>query len=113
MSKNTNSNIYHFENYIQIQKLNCFLIKRFNNDVLIPRAEKSRHTMGSKQDEALELTVRPEYSLRSYTEKVRKLVLKKCSKILLVLSHIVQNIKAVINFILRISLLVQYLQKQE
>ena len=40
MGKKANSSIYHFENYIQIQKLNCILKIRFNNDKLIPRAEK-------------------------------------------------------------------------
>ena len=40
MSKKANSVIYHFENYIQIQKLNCVLKIRFNNDKLTPYAEK-------------------------------------------------------------------------
>ena len=35
-----NSSIYHFKNYIQIQKLNCVLKLRFNNDEVNPRAKK-------------------------------------------------------------------------
>ena len=64
----TNSNIYHFENYIQIQKLNYVLKIRFNNDELNPQAEniKTHHAMG--------FTVRPGYSLCSHTEKVREMM---------------------------------------
>ena len=40
MSKKANSSIYHFENYIQMQKLKCVLKIGFNNDELTPRAEK-------------------------------------------------------------------------
>ena len=36
MSNEKNGGIYHFENYIQIQKLNCVLKIRFNNHELIP-----------------------------------------------------------------------------
>ena len=42
MSEKANSSIYHFENYIQIQKLKCVLKLGFNNDELIPQAEKIR-----------------------------------------------------------------------
>ena len=35
-----NSSIYHFNNYIQMQNLNCILKIPFNNDELILRAEK-------------------------------------------------------------------------
>ena len=40
MSKKTNSNVCHFENYIQIQKYNCVWKIRFNNDELTPWAKK-------------------------------------------------------------------------
>ena len=40
MSKKTNISIYHFENYIQIWKLNYVLKIRFNNDELTPLAKK-------------------------------------------------------------------------
>ena len=40
MSKKRNSSIYHFKNYIQIQKLNCVLKMHFNDDELTPLAEK-------------------------------------------------------------------------
>ena len=40
----TTSSIYHFENYSEMQKLNCILKIRFNNDHLNPAGEKkSRH----------------------------------------------------------------------
>ena len=42
MSKKTNSSIYDFENYTQIQKLNCVLKIRFNNDKLTPWAKKNK-----------------------------------------------------------------------
>ena len=42
MNKKTNISSYHSENYIQIQKLNCVLKLRFNNDELAPQAEKSK-----------------------------------------------------------------------
>ena len=43
MSKKANSSIYHFyiQNYIQTQKLKCFLNIGFNNYELTPRAERS------------------------------------------------------------------------
>ena len=52
MIKETNSSIYHFKNYIQIQKLNCVSKITFNNDELIPRAEKSKtlHTIETLWD---------------------------------------------------------------
>ena len=77
MSRKTISSIYHFEkNYIQIPKLNCVLKIYFNNDELThpppsPGPTKSRCSMRSKQNGALELTVRAEYSLCSHTEKLR------------------------------------------
>ena len=40
MNKKANSSIYHFENYIQIQKQKCVLKLGFNNDKLNPRVEK-------------------------------------------------------------------------
>ena len=50
MSKERNKSIYHFENYIQMQKLNCILKILFNNDKLIPRAKtiKTLHTIETK-----------------------------------------------------------------
>ena len=39
MGKKAKSSIYHFENYIQVQKLNCVLKLRFKNDKLTPWAE--------------------------------------------------------------------------
>ena len=47
MSTKINSNIYHFENYIQIQKLNCVLKIRSHNDELTTRAKKIKtiHTI--------------------------------------------------------------------
>ena len=71
MSKTTNSSINNFDNYIQMQKLNCVLKMRFNNDNLTDPAEKSRHSMASKQNEVLEFTIRPGYSLSVFIEKVR------------------------------------------
>ena len=49
MSKATNSSIYHFENYIQIQKLNCVLKIRLNIDELTPGPKKIKtlHTIGT------------------------------------------------------------------
>ena len=41
MSKRANSRIYHFENYIQIQKLKCVLILGFNNHDLTSRPENN------------------------------------------------------------------------
>ena len=61
MSKKANSSIYHFENYIQMQKLKCVLKIGFNNDELTPGPKKSRHSMRSKQNGALEFTVRQGY----------------------------------------------------
>ena len=40
MSTKINSSIYHFENYIQIQKLNCVLKTRSHSDELTTRAKK-------------------------------------------------------------------------
>ena len=62
MSKKAKSSIYHSENYIQMQKLNCVLKIRFNNDELTPRAEKI------KTLRALEFTLRPGYSLFTHRE---------------------------------------------
>ena len=42
MSKKTNSSIYHFENYIQIQKLNIALKIRFNISELVPPGRKNQ-----------------------------------------------------------------------
>ena len=55
MIKTTNSTIYHFENYIQIQKLNCLKI-RFSDDELTPGLKTSRHSMRSKQNGVLEFS---------------------------------------------------------
>ena len=63
MSKTANSSIHHFENYIQIQKLKCILKLAFKNDTLTTRAEKMRQSIPSKQNGALEFTVRPGYSV--------------------------------------------------
>ena len=49
MSKKTNSSSYHFENYIQIQKLNFVLKIRFSISELAPRTEKSRQSIRSKK----------------------------------------------------------------
>ena len=84
MSKKTNSSIYDFENYTQIQKLNCVLKIRFNNDKLPPGPKRTRNSMRSKQNGALDFTVRPGYLLCSHTKKVRELMFKKYFKILLV-----------------------------
>ena len=40
MSKKANSSIYHFESYIQIQKLNCVLKMHFSNVEPSLRGEK-------------------------------------------------------------------------
>ena len=50
MSKKINNNIYHFEDYIQIEKLSCVLKMRFNNDELTLWAEKikSLHAIKAK-----------------------------------------------------------------
>ena len=47
MSTKINSSIYHFENYIQIQKLNCVLKTRSHSDELTTRAKKIKtiHTI--------------------------------------------------------------------
>ena len=85
MSKKTNSSIYYFRKRVQIQKLNCVLKIRFNNDELNSHGpKKPRHSTQMKQNGALEFTVRPEYLLCSQTEKVRELMFKKYFKILLV-----------------------------
>ena len=57
--KKTNDSIYHSENYIQIQKLNCILKIIFNYDELTPGLKKSRHFIRLKQNGALEFAVRP------------------------------------------------------
>ena len=44
MSKKTNSSIYHFKNYIQIQKLNRVLKIRFNNDELTLPGQNNQQT---------------------------------------------------------------------
>ena len=48
--KKTNSSIYHFENNIQMQKLNCILKILFNNEEITSRAEKIKtlHTVETK-----------------------------------------------------------------
>ena len=84
MSKKTNSSSYHFENYIQIQKLNFVLKIRFSISELAPRAEKIKTIHSIKKNGILEFTVRPRYSLCSHTEKVKESMLKKYFKILLV-----------------------------
>ena len=50
MSKKRNSSIYHCENYIQIQKLNCILNILFNHDKLNPGPKKIKtlHTIETK-----------------------------------------------------------------
>ena len=40
MRKKTNSSIYHIENYIQMQKVNCILKIRFISDEVNPQAKK-------------------------------------------------------------------------
>ena len=52
-----------------MQKLNCVLKILFNEDTLTPRAKKSRHSIRSKQNEALEFAFRPGYSPCVHTEK--------------------------------------------
>ena len=71
MSKKTKSSIYHFENYIQIQKLNFVLKRLFNNDQLTIEIKR-----------ALEFIVRSGYSLCSQSEKASELMFKKYFKIL-------------------------------
>ena len=81
------SSIYHFENYIQMQKLNLVLKIRFNHDKLasLPLWGKWIKTFYTIQIElGLEFTVRPGYSLCSHTENVKELMFKKYFKILLV-----------------------------
>ena len=59
MRKKANS-IYHFlKNYMKIQILNCIFKIRFNNGKLIPKTEKSRQLVRSKQNEALEFVISP------------------------------------------------------
>ena len=50
MSKKANRSIYHFENYIQTQKLKCVLKIGFNNGELAPRAKniKTLNTIETK-----------------------------------------------------------------
>ena len=60
MRKKANSSIYHFlKNYMKIQILNCIFKIRFNNGKLIPRTEKSRQLVRSKQNGALEFVISP------------------------------------------------------
>ena len=66
MSKKANSSIYHFENYIQMQKLKCVLKIGFNNDELTPRAEKIEILHAIETKWALEFTVRSGHSLCSH-----------------------------------------------
>ena len=75
-TKKTNTNIYHFENYIQMQKLNCILniFSTIINEP--PRPKKSRHPIQSKRNGALEFAFRPVYSLCSHIERVRELMFK-------------------------------------
>ena len=81
MNEKTNSSIYHFKNYIQIQKLNCILKIRFSNDELGHGVKKkSKQSMRSKQNGALEFTVRS----GSHIEKIRELMFQKYFIILLV-----------------------------
>ena len=44
MSKKANSTIYHFKNYIQIQKLKCVLKLGFNNNTLTLPGRKNQNT---------------------------------------------------------------------
>ena len=50
MSKKANSSIYHFKNYIQMQRLNYVLKIRFKNDELTSLGQKKscdRNKMGN------------------------------------------------------------------
>ena len=65
-----------------MQKLNYILKIFFNNDKQTSRAKKSRHSIRSKQNGALEIAVSPRYSHCVHTEYVRKSMFKiyvKCS----------------------------------
>ena len=76
MSKN--SGIHHFENYIEMQKLNCILNICLNNDEVIPRAEKIKtlHTIETKWATRICCQTRI-FKLPSHTEKIRKSMFKK------------------------------------
>ena len=52
MSQKTDNSIYHFENYIQMPKLNCILKIRFNNDELTlgTKEFKTLHTLKQNGD---------------------------------------------------------------
>ena len=65
MSKKANSSIYHFENYIQIQKLKCLLKLGFN------RAEKIKTIHAIETKWGIKIYCRPGYSLCSDREGKR------------------------------------------
>ena len=82
------SSINHFENYIQMQKLNCIIKILFNNDELTTRAEKIKtlHTIETKWSISISSRARI-LTLCSHKEKVRESIFKmrvqcsnQCSK---------------------------------
>ena len=48
-----------------MQNASCILKILFNNDELTPRAKKSRHSIQSKQNGALEIAVRIEHCVHT------------------------------------------------
>ena len=76
MSKN--SSIHRFENYIEMEKLNCILKICLNNDELIHRAKKIKtlHTIEAKWTTRICCQTRT-FTLPSHTEKIRKSMFKK------------------------------------
>ena len=86
--KKRNNSIYDFENYIQMQKLNCILKILFNNDELTPGAKKFKtsHTIETKWGIRICCQARI-LTLCSHIEKVRESMFKmhvqcssQCSK---------------------------------
>ena len=77
MCETTNSSIYHIKNYIQMQQPNCILKIRFNNDELIPQAEKIKtfHMIETKWSIRICCQARI-FTLCSHTEKVRESMFK-------------------------------------
>ena len=105
-------------------KLNCILKILLNNDELTSWAQKIKtfHTIETKWGIRNCCQARI-LALCAHTERVRESIFKihvqcsnQCLNILRFfqhLSHSIQSNKTVINFILEISLLVQYLDKNE
>ena len=82
MSKKANRSIYHIENYIQMQKINCILkIWSWTNSMVQINqvSPYDRNKMGIRICYQVRIFI-----LCSYTQKVRESMFKKNFKILLV-----------------------------